>query len=116
MKFAVLNKKALNIRDPDSKEPIGSIDLPKALVKVVRVAERVSVARTYRMSTRNIGGTLAIAALGRMLEPPKWVEVPETLKLDEGYQAEIDEKESFFNIGAPITEIQGDEYEMVEDE
>lgn len=114
MKFAILNKRALNIRDPDTREPLGSIDLPKALVKVVRVNDKVSVARTFRTTKRNIGGDFSLG-LRRALEQPRWVEVPETLKVDEhSYQQEIEEKDSIVKIGDPVVEIRGDEYDVVE--
>ncbi len=60
MKFAVLSAKGAEIRDPISEEPLGSIEIPKVLVEVVRVQPRLSVARTFKVRKRTIGQGLGI--------------------------------------------------------
>jgi len=48
MRFAVLDRIGIEIIDPDSHEVIGSLDVEKTVVKVVRVKDRLAVARTFR--------------------------------------------------------------------
>ncbi len=48
MRFAVLNPSGVKIKDPDTNVVLGSVDLEKAVVKVVRVQERICVTRTFR--------------------------------------------------------------------
>jgi len=110
MVFAVLNSRGVDVTDPDTGAPLGSVDIPKVLVKAVRVQPGLSVLRTYRTVRRNIGGrgNIAFDLFG---SPPKWVEEPETLRTDDKpYTEELDESESYVKIGDPIVQVIGEEY------
>ena len=63
MRFAVLNRRGTDIRDPDTGDVLGSVELEKVLVKVVRVDEHLAVARTFRTFTVAGGGATGLWAL-----------------------------------------------------
>lgn len=108
MRFAILNRKGAAIMDPDTGEALGSVDLEKTVVKVVRVDPRLSVARTFR--TYRSGGQLAGASFARMFEPS--VVRVETLRTDERkLKDELDESESYVKIGDPAVQVVGEEFE-----
>ena len=118
MKFAVLNPRGLDVADPETGKPIGSVDLPKVIVEVSRVEPRLSVAKTFRQKRVNVGGSgLGGAGLGiaSLFEPPQWVEKFETLRTTEKPQSkEIDPKESYVQVGDPVVEVRDDEYVLDE--
>lgn len=112
MRFAVLNTRGLSIKDPDTNEELGSVELPKVLVETVRVYPKLSVARTYRLRRENVGGKgFGGLNLEYLFGAPRWVDTPESLKTTERtYQAELDEDESYIAIGDPVVQILGDEF------
>ena len=73
MKFAVLDPIGRDIRDPETQEVIGSIDIAKTVLKVVQVSPQLCVARTFR--ARQSGLNFGALALGGTKE--------ETLRSDE---------------------------------
>ena len=102
MRFAVLNRRGTDIRDPDTGDVLGSIELEKVLVKVVRVDEHLAVARTFR--TFRVPGTGALGWTSFQGSPARTV--PETLKTDERrLKDELDEKESYVKIGDPLSKL-----------
>ncbi len=57
MIFKILSRKGSEIRDPDTQELLGSVELEKTSVKVTAVQDRVSVAATFRTRRVNaVGG------------------------------------------------------------
>jgi hypothetical protein len=110
MRFAVLNSKGLEVVDPETGASLGSVDRAKVLVEAVRVQSKLSVARTFRTFRRNLGGRSGLT-LDLFGTPPKWVEVPETLRLaDKPSEAELGEEESYVKIGDPIVQVVEEEY------
>src|SRR5205823_9446276 len=106
MRFAILNPKGANIRDPVSKEVLGSVEVEKAVVKVVRVYPHLSVARTFR-ETPGTGLAAAVARLGLAGTSSG----KETLKTDERtYQQELEESESYVKKGDPAVQLTGEEF------
>jgi len=105
MRFAILNRKGADIRDPETNEVLGSVEVEKALVKIVRVHDQLSVGRTFR--TISFGGVLG--ALSGLTATSR--NVPETLKTDERtFQQELDESESYVKRGDPAVQIVGEEF------
>lgn len=109
MRFAVLNRRGLEVKDPDTGDVLGSVDRPKVLVEVVRVQPRLSIARTFRSRRKNVGGgSFALEFFGT---PAKWIKVPETLQLeDKPYEEELDEQQSYVKIGDPVVQVVADEF------
>lgn len=113
MYFKVLDPKGENIKDPDTGDVIGSIKRPKRYVKIKDVKENLSLAKTYKKYTVNVGGTgLDLEAAGKFAEslmPPKYKERYETLKAEEKAWEDIDEEESLINIGDPVVQLTSEE-------
>ena len=91
MIFRVMGESIL--KDPDSGEKLGSVRYEKGKVKIVKVEEKFSIARTFETYETNIGGTAlvdynAITILDEVntkyFSPPKWVTRVQTLKYEEG--------------------------------
>jgi hypothetical protein len=113
MTFAVLNPKGVDIVDPDSKDKLGSVEIPKVMLKVARVQPRLSVARTFRTTRKNVGGSVGLGL--DLFRGPEWVEETETLRLeDKPYVEELSEEESYVKIGDPVVQVLGDEFTIVE--
>jgi hypothetical protein len=101
MRFAVLNRRGADVIDPDTGEPIGSVEIDKVVVKVVRVEPRLAVGRTFRTFTT--GFAAALWGTGRVQH--------ETLRTDTAtYKQELDEAESYVKIGDPVVEVVGEEF------
>ncbi len=110
MRFAILNPKGLDIKDPDTGKKLGSVELSKTLVKVVQVQPSMAVGRTFR-EFRTRGGALysiaASAALAGMSSPPQ--SRVETLRTDESLVAkEINEADSLVKIGDTAVQLVDD--------
>ena len=111
MLFEIMYSKGYGISDPDTGEVIGSVELPKARVRVTRVYDNVSVASTYRSKRVNVGGTAPAGlgtAINRIFEPPKWEIHYETLKTKGSFDSiaeELDESDSYVDIGDPVVQV-----------
>jgi hypothetical protein len=116
MRFAVLEPKGEDVADPETGEILGSVNRPKVSVEVVDLKERLAVVRTFRIRSRNVGGSGSpfdySGILGRTIlgntDPPRWVRVPETFKTDETTWEDISEEESFVKVGDPVREVAGE--------
>jgi hypothetical protein len=107
MMFAVLNRRGMAITDPVTGEDLGSVEVPKVLVRAVRVQERTTVARTFRKEIR--GG------LYTNLFSARTVADIETLRAaDKPYQQEIGEEESYVRRGDPVVQTSGEEFMVPE--
>ncbi len=109
MRFAVLNRKGAEIKDPDSGEVLGSVELEKTLVKVVRLHRRLSVARTFRQ-VRSGGGVFGMGTqLAQIFDTPR--RDNESLLTDERkLREELDERDSYVKIGDLAVQVVGDEF------
>jgi hypothetical protein len=105
MKFAILDPKAENVKDPESGEVLGSVYRPKVEVQVTVVEERLSVARTFRSTRVNLGGQGFGSGLTDPFRPPKWVDRPQTFRTDEETWETLSEAESFVKTGDLAKEI-----------
>jgi hypothetical protein len=104
--FEVLDKNATDIRDPKTKELLGSIDRPKVQVKVSIVEEKLCIASTFRTKTVNRGGTgSSITSIAGMFSAPNYVEELETLKAEEKAWEDLPEEKSYVKVGDPVRSI-----------
>lgn len=76
------------IRDPDTREVLGSIDRPKVGLQVTHVQEKLSVAITRTWS----------------LKLPEWITEYKTLK-KEWTGADIDVNDSRVKVGDPVVQV-----------
>ncbi|HUV03383.1 MAG TPA: hypothetical protein VMW67_08140 [Desulfobacteria bacterium] len=64
MRFVIFDP-GEEIRDPDTKEPLGTLEILKAKVEVINVQEKLSTARTYENEDFSTGPFGALVALER---------------------------------------------------
>ena len=102
MVFKILSTKGSEIKDPDTGESLGSVELVKTTIKVIAVQERIAVASTYRSKRVNVGGRGV--SFTTLFEPPRWETRYETLKIDDAAIAELDEEDSFVQAGDPVVQ------------
>lgn len=108
MKFVILNSQGIDVRDPDTLQVLGNVEVPKTVVKVVRVDdEHLCVARTFR----KIAGSPGI--LGSMTNIAGTPTRYETLDVESGssLKAELSIEDSYIKPGDIAVQTQGDEYD-----
>ena len=106
MLFDVTDPNLEEITDPDTNEVLGSLERPKARVKVVEVQGRLARASTYKKWRVNVGGSgLGTGIAAQALKPPKWETRYETLKTREATWEALDEEQSFVKTGDPVVEV-----------
>ena len=103
MIFNILSTKGSDITDPDTGEPLGTVDLAKTSVKITIVHERVAVASTYRTREVNVGG-VGFGVTG-IFDPPRWETRVETLKIEDADVEELDEEEAYVHTGDPVVQV-----------
>ena len=110
MRFAVLNRQGIDVKDPDTGELLGSTEIVKTVIKVVRIAgEHLSVGRTFRTIPGRPGAFDAIGIAASFAGTPERVE---TLSTSEAtLKQELSPEESYIKIGDPVVQTKGDEYE-----
>ena len=91
-----------DIKDPDTKEALGSIDRPKVRVRVTEVKERLSVASTYQGKRVNVGGSLSLGDFSRALMPPQWVTKYDTFHTGE---KTLEEENNEVKTGDPVVQV-----------
>lgn len=112
MRFMVYAAEGKKIIDPDSKNELGILKLPKLRVEVTEVHGNYSVAETYRYRTVNEGGTNSVlSGLGGYLAPPKYVKKYETFSIQEYDKKTIDEERSIVKVGDTVEQITKEESE-----
>ena len=111
MHFDVMNPDYENIRDPDTKEVLGSIARPKVRVKIIHVQEKLCMATTYRkkrVNTGSPGSLLSPGPFARFLMSSGWITKHETLektgKLGDEPD-ELDEHDSYVKTGDPVVQV-----------
>ena len=108
MRFAVMDTKGEDIRDPDTGELLGSVERPKVRVAISKVQERLAVAATYKKEVVNVGGSgigIGVAQLAQVFMPPMWKTKYETLKTEEKTWENLDEEDSYVKIGDPVVQV-----------
>ena len=93
MVFKIINPKGEQVRDPDSKQVLGSVESPRAFVRVIEVQDRLSIATTSGANPAFTPATLGPFA--RVLMPPRWVDQYESLGANL----------SSVNIGDPVVQV-----------
>lgn len=108
MRFVILSAETVDIPDPVTGEPLGSVEVPKHVVKVVRVPnENMSVARTFR----TIKGRQSLASVwaGATEDRVETIDVP----VDETtVRSQVEEGFRVVRVGDRVIETEGDEYDV----
>jgi len=109
MRFKILYPGGIEVTDPDTQEPLGSVEWPKTEVKIVSVQPHVAVGRTFRTitipETGNRFSSFRMGLLGMdNYEPAK--QVVETLRSSDGFAAkEIAASESVVKRRDPAVQV-----------
>lgn len=111
MRFAILNRQGANIEDPETGETLGSVEIEKAIVKIVRAHDRLSVGRTFR-TLRRPGGPLAgIGEAIELMSRPSRTEVETLRAAGKEDRLELSPDESLIRVGDPVVETRGEEFQ-----
>ena len=105
MVFEILAPNGDVIRDPDSGETLGEVNLAKTRVQINHVAGRYSIATTYRSKRVDVGGAT-------LFQPPKWETRYETLKKQGSFESAaepLDAWDSYVSVGDAVVHIPGAE-------
>lgn len=116
--FAILDPDTIEVTDPETGEDLGGIKVVKIVVRAVEVASKLTLARTFRTKTVNIGGTGIGAIAGfrsafANMEAPEMIEQVERLTIDKNAPRKIDPSDSIVLRGDPFEEITEAEVEDV---
>jgi len=105
MKFKVLTDRPTEVVDPDSKEVLGYIDREKVRVRVIEVAEKFAVCKTYRMI--KVPGGVDLSLAGLILRPSSTIE---TLRANEkSFLPPLSEEESYVKRSDRVIQIADDD-------
>ena len=110
MKFAVLARTPLEVRDPETDEVLDAIDREKVRVEAVEVRDRMTICKTYRITKTPAGpwymGGIALSA-AHLTRPPS--EKRETLSTkDKSFPPPISEEDSFVKRNDRVVEVEAD--------
>ena len=100
MCFAVLEGKAQMVMDPDSHEILGSFFVPKTVVQVQQVQERMSIASVYSSPNLPLTGSDIFRALS---STPNFGSLK---KSEGGKYEELTEDNSIVKIGDMVVQVQ----------
>lgn len=93
--LSVLSKNGIEVRDPDGNALLGTIQFPKAIIRVKEVYEKMSICEN---SERKSGLSDALRAVAMSASSPAWVPAP--LNIDVGAAASaINEVDEVIRIG-----------------
>jgi len=103
MQFHILNSRGQNIMDPETGEPLGSVELPKASVQVTKVFEKMSICSTYKLK----GGSLTLGFYGGLSSQLLQMTKPsiETLATNIEDKKELDLKNSVVEVGDQAIQV-----------
>lgn len=103
MYFNILDTATDSIKDPETGEVLGGFKRIKISVVAVEVAEKITLAQTFRSKTVNLGGQgMGLSVIAGAFTEPKYVERVETLKLDPSAPKPIGASESVVAVGDPF--------------
>jgi hypothetical protein len=117
MYFAILDPNFQDVTDPETGESLGDFRVVKVAVRAVEVASRLTLARTFRTRTVNVGGTNtsmnSLSAFATAVSAPRYIEQVERLTLDETRRQPIRPEDSAIDRGDPFEEIDAEDAEDV---
>lgn len=116
MYFKIIDPAGIGVKDPITGEDLGGIKRIKVVVKAVEVAPRLTLARTFRKRTVNVGGAGrgGISDVALLMTPEKYVEQVEKLRLDSKASKPIGPSESVVSKGDPFESSTPQEAELAQ--
>ena len=111
----ILNPKVRGIKDPDTGEELGGFSVIKVVVVAIEVRDRLTLARTFRRKTINLGGSMSgLGAFATALAPPRYVEQIERLRRSENAPQPLAPEDSIVDVGDPFEVATEEEIEDVQ--
>lgn len=105
MMFAVLDRTASEVTDPETGEVLGAVHRPKVKVVVRRVEPRLSIAQAAAKRV-NVGGFgVDWSGLSSIFAPPRYETRTETLETDEPMLDDLEEADRYVHTGDPVEQI-----------
>ena len=116
MLFDIMVPGDLEIMDPDTGKPLGTITRPKAKarIKVSNVEDKFCIAHTYRMERVNVGGSDSLPKLRGDLDLPRWETRVECIKTYEISRDGLTESERYVATGDPVQQVMDDDKSLAE--
>lgn len=105
MNFQVLKDEGKEIRDPETKEVLGTIKLPKIKVRVTYAADKFSIAETYEYEEVNLGGINTLSNMSNLFSPPRYVKKYKSFDIEEDQRTKIEEEKSIVKIGDIVEQV-----------
>lgn len=105
----VIDPETTSVLDPESGEDLGGLKRIKAVLQVVEVADRLSLARTFRTRKVKVAGGYGSGGIVSMFSEPKYETQVETLELDPLAGRPISEDASAITTGDPFEVTSRDE-------
>jgi hypothetical protein len=106
----IVDDEGSKVPDPETGEDIGELTKFKTSLRVTQVSDSLAIASTYRVRRVNRGGLgtgLRALDIGHMLKQPEWVEVPETMHVDDA-EALSGESAPAVSVGDRFIEVEKD--------
>jgi hypothetical protein len=103
MIFAILAGMPLEVRDPNTREPLGEIDREKVRVKATEVFDRFSICRTYE--TYETPDLLGFASVLPSLAGTRQVRTLKIEDSEEDLPPPLSEEESYVKVGDRVREL-----------
>ena len=89
MYFDVIDDHNLEIRDPDTQEVIGFLEVSKIEVQVIDTQEKISVATPHRSLERKTEDSYRVGPFARSLMPPGWLTEDAISRGEKGSDVEV---------------------------
>lgn len=98
--FKVLDPAMTEIVDPDTGADLGGFSVIKVVVVAIQVADRVTLARTFRRNRVNVGGIAG--GFSSLMSPPEYVEQIERIRREEPAPGTRLPTDSVVRVGDPF--------------
>lgn len=107
MRFIVMNPDAPEIEDPDTGELLGSVERPKALIKIVEVQDRLAVASPYSAleAATEEQWAESMASLSEALMPTKWWVKRQSFNVEDQTWEGLNPQDRFVKVGDPVVQV-----------
>ncbi|NJI61167.1 hypothetical protein HCX50_17205 [Microbacterium oxydans] len=98
----VIDPETTSVADPETGEDLGGLKRIKAVLRVVEVADKLSLARTFRTRKVRVSGGMGSGGISNILAEPKYEVRVETLELDPLAGRPLSEDASAIATGDPF--------------
>ena len=108
----VIDPNTESITDPETGDDLGGVKRIKAVLRVVEVTPKLSLARTFRTRRVRVGGGMGgSSGFGNIFSEPKYETRVETLQMDPRAGKPISEEESVIEVSDPFEVVSAEDAE-----